>query len=331
LRGNPSLSPTLPARVICLARGGDWNAAEITLTLGEGVGSIPPEQERMLARFLDPVLFEGEPDPPAPDPQTPIDFLLREAVGLPRPAGSLPPAFLWSDLNEHFPMRTRVTAAERLVLTDAIPGGVLFEAYRAGEPAASGGIWGRAGAIQNFDAALASGKDVSAALARADKAMRGRGLRVAFAREYVERIALLKPEDLSEAARREAVELLLLAGASEAAAELAGGSPRKRVSQLLAVGGSGNAKISSDDPLLLAALEGLQDREPAGERETRMAALLEDGKQGPAILAALDAIKVGLSADPAALRASLYTLKRAGLEADARAIALETLLLDGAG
>ena len=41
LRQNPSLSPTLPARVFCLARGGDWNAAEITLTLGEGVGSIP--------------------------------------------------------------------------------------------------------------------------------------------------------------------------------------------------------------------------------------------------------------------------------------------------
>ena len=41
LRQNPSLSPTLPARVFCLARGGDWNAAEITLTLGEQVGSIP--------------------------------------------------------------------------------------------------------------------------------------------------------------------------------------------------------------------------------------------------------------------------------------------------
>ena len=38
LRQNPALSPTLPARVFCLARGGDWNAAEITLTLGRRWG-----------------------------------------------------------------------------------------------------------------------------------------------------------------------------------------------------------------------------------------------------------------------------------------------------
>jgi hypothetical protein len=45
LRANPSLSPTLPARVFCLARGGDWNAAEITLILGEEIGSIPEDQK----------------------------------------------------------------------------------------------------------------------------------------------------------------------------------------------------------------------------------------------------------------------------------------------
>ena len=60
LRQNPALSPTLPARVFCLARGGDWNAAEITLTLGEQVGSIPPDEQALLARFLDPELFEEE-------------------------------------------------------------------------------------------------------------------------------------------------------------------------------------------------------------------------------------------------------------------------------
>ncbi|HET9068279.1 MAG TPA: hypothetical protein VFN28_06515, partial [Amaricoccus sp.] len=54
LRQNPALSPTLPARVFCLARGGDWNAAEITLTLGEEVGSIPEAEQALLARFLDP-------------------------------------------------------------------------------------------------------------------------------------------------------------------------------------------------------------------------------------------------------------------------------------
>ena len=70
LRQNPALSPTLPARVFCLARGGDWNAAEITLTLGQQVGSIPADEQALLARFLDPELFEEEDPPPVPEPLT---------------------------------------------------------------------------------------------------------------------------------------------------------------------------------------------------------------------------------------------------------------------
>lgn len=150
LKGNPSLSPTLPARVFCLARGGDWNAAEITLTLGGGVGSISEAQEHLLARFLDPVLFEEEPDPPVPDPLTPLDFLLREAVALPRPSGPLPLAFLRGDLAEHAPMRARITASERLWLAGSLAAHDLLHAYRGGEPAASGGVWDRARAVQEI-------------------------------------------------------------------------------------------------------------------------------------------------------------------------------------
>jgi hypothetical protein len=87
LRQNPLLSPTLPARVFCLARGGDWNAAEITLTLGENVGSIPGEQEALLARFLDPEIFEGEPEPPAPSSRR------RSSLGMVRSVPNPPSAF----------------------------------------------------------------------------------------------------------------------------------------------------------------------------------------------------------------------------------------------
>ena len=75
-----------------------------------------PTQQALLARFLDPALFEEEPEPPVPEPLTALDFLMREAVGLPRPPGPLPLAFLHMDLDEHVPMRTRAEAAERLVL-----------------------------------------------------------------------------------------------------------------------------------------------------------------------------------------------------------------------
>lgn len=328
LRANPSLSPTLPARVFCLARGGDWNAAEITLTLGENVGSIPLEQERLLARFLDPDLFEEAPDPPPPEPLTPLNFLLREAVGLPRPPGPLPAAFLYVDLSERAPMRARINAGERLVLAGAAPPALLFAAYRAGEPAASGGVWDRAEAVQRLDASLDSVEPeaVAEALIAADDALSARGLRVALARVYAERLAALDPGKLAEPARRRLFELLLLGGATEAAGRAAGSEPE--AARLLAVAGAGTAPpLEEASDRMRAAIEGLTRREPTTPRETRLAEMVAEGRQGEAILAALDLVSAGTAVDPSALRAALFGLVRAGQEASARRIALQTLLL----
>jgi hypothetical protein len=51
------------------------------------------------------------------------------------------------------------------------------------------------------------------------------------------------------------------------------------------------------------------------------------GRQGQAILAALEVLQAGPGVDPPALRAALLTLRLAGQEASARQIAVETLLL----
>ena len=333
LRENPTLSPTLPARVFCLARGGDWNAAEITLILGEEIGSIPDGQELLLARFLDPELFEGEPDPPVPDPLTALDFLMREAVGLPRPPGALPLAFLHHDLDEHAPLRARLMAAERLALSGAIDHAALFAVYRSGVPAASGGVWDRAGAVQALDTALAANTaGVGAALVAADAALRGRGLSVALAQDYAPALAGLDPVTLDDAARPVLAELLLLGGEPAAAARAAGASPDARLRAALRIaGGAGADRVLPEDDLARAALGGLSAEAPGDEREQRLARLLADGRTGEAILAALDLVRAGTAADPQALRAALFTLRRAGQEDGARAIAVETLLLRPAG
>jgi hypothetical protein len=332
LRQNPSLSPTLPARVFCLARGGDWNAAEITLTLGQGVGSIPEAEQALLARFLDPELFEEEPEPPMPDPLTALDFLMREAVGLSRPPGPLPLAFLHPDLDEHAPMRSRIEAAERLVLSGAAAYPEVFAAYRSGVPAASGGIWDRALAVQALDAGL-EGDDPQALgglLLAADAALSARGLRVAFARDYGGRLAQVDPAALSEEARTALAELLLLAGAPDAARRAAGPAPDARFAALLAIAGAGQPPAVVEGELLNAALAGLAAETPADDREERLAALVASGRQGQAILAALGLLQPGSRVDPQALRAALLTLALAGQETSARTIALQTLLPGGA-
>jgi hypothetical protein len=331
LRQNPSLSPTLPARVFCLARGGDWNAAEITLTLGQEVGSIGAEQQALLARFLDPALFEEEPEPPAPEPLTALDFLMREAVGLPRPPGPLPLAFLHMDLGEHVPMRTRIEAAERLALSGAIAAPALFAAYRSGEPAASGGVWDRARAVQALDAALEADADVGPALVAADAALTGRGLRVSLAETYGDRLVALAPASLDAGQRRVLAELLLLAGEHAAAARAAGLAPDGRLALALALAGEREAPAAGPGDRAGAALAGLAATAPADDREAELAAALAAGRQGEAILEALALLRAGPAVDPPALRAALLTLKLAGQEQPARAIALETLLAGTAG
>jgi hypothetical protein len=46
LRSQPALAPTLPARVFCLARNGDWNAAVLTLNTARALGDVTPERRR---------------------------------------------------------------------------------------------------------------------------------------------------------------------------------------------------------------------------------------------------------------------------------------------
>lgn len=331
LRQNPSLSPTLPARVFCLARGGDWSAAEITLTLGQQLGQIDPDQQALLARFLDPELFEEAEEPPIPDPLTPLDFLMREAVGLARPPGPLPNAFLVQDLTEHTPMRMRVEAAERLALAGAIDDGPLFDAYRSGTPAASGGVWDRAAAVQALDAALDADagetRDVAPALAAADAALEARGLRVALAHAYADRLATLDAAGWTADDRTRLAELLLLGGRADAAAKVPDAGEGVAVALALATGAVDDMPEPPDE-LARFALAGLTADAAADDRERGLAGLVAAGRQGEALLQALALVAAGPGVDPQGLRATLLTLRLAGQEKAARTMAVETLLAE---
>jgi hypothetical protein len=330
LRLNPSLSPTMPARVFCIARGGDWNAAEITLTLGREIGSIPPDQEALIARFLDPEIFEGEPPPPVPDPLTPLAFLMREAVGLPRPPNALPLAFLYPDLEEHAPMRTRITAAERLVDSGAIGPGPLFAAYRSGEPAASGGVWDRAAAIQALDAALSAddAAEIAPALEAADAAMARAELRTAFADAYHDRFAELPPEDVGEDTRAQIFELLLLADDLEAALgfEPATLTARQQAVRVALDPDTAAPAPRTDDPYAAAVLAAFSESAPESHMESGLVSALAEGREGEVILKALDLLADGAGTAPPSLEMALRILRQAGQDSAARRIAAQTLL-----
>ncbi|MEM8788856.1 MAG: hypothetical protein AAGE76_11395, partial [Pseudomonadota bacterium] len=214
MQAAPPLAPTLPARVFCLARLGDWSAAALTLSLGANVGDVSATEEALLSRFLDPELFEGLPGPdPAPQ-MTTLDFSLREATALPRPQGPLPLAFEHVDTADGVALRTRLEALERLAREDATPAERLFQAYRSGTPAASGGIWDRMAAAQALDRAfaIADPAPLARAVLAADTLFAQHGLRAALARAYGRQLAALDPTAFDAATSGEIGALLVLAG-----------------------------------------------------------------------------------------------------------------------
>ncbi len=331
LSQSPALSPTLPARIFCLARSGDWNAAALTLSTGEQTGDIPTVEADILFRFLDPQLFEDEPAPPEPDPLTTLDFVIRDAVALPRPEGRLPLAFYHLDLPSHQPIRARIEAGERLARKGAIPSGILFAAYRAGKPASSGGIWDHAAAVQALDKAIAAEdlSELGRAIIAADELFARINLRTTLAQQYAPELALLPKDALPANAREHVSALLLLAGNYTAANAMLANTndPVEQFFRAITQPGTAFPESEALSPLKRAAARGLTRPDPPDPTSAFSTARLEEGYTGEGILAALNFLQAGAEIDPGDLEAGLFLLRQAGLSDWARRIATETLLL----
>lgn len=163
LRSQPGIAPTYPARIFCLARQADWQAAALTLRTAEALEVLEPEEIAILGRYL----HDGEedllPPPERPDPVTPLVFRLYEAIGEPLSTRSLPLAFAHADLRHQNGWKTRIEAAERLYRAGAIPAVTLLELYSERDPAASGGVWDRVAAVQAWQSAALPEKGAAAA------------------------------------------------------------------------------------------------------------------------------------------------------------------------
>lgn len=322
----PALSPTYPARIFCLARNGDWEAAALTLGTARALGFIAPHEDVLLSRFLDPVLYEGEPLPAIPGPMTPLTFRICEAIGEAQPTGALPRAFATSDLRSTTGWKGRIEAAERLVRSGAIDSGRLIALYSERRPAASGGVWSRAQAVQALEAALDGGSADSIAplVPAAWDAMAAADLEPALADEFGERLAALH---LPGEAGATAFRLALMTRGYEAAA--LAHQPRDATETFLrgvAIGAP--PRDAAVDPVALAVADGFA----AGGAPLRARSLLDDRRLGEALLRAMDLVTQGATdGGMDELGDGLALLRALGLEGVARRAALEILILDRRG
>ena len=326
MRETPDVAPTFPARVFCLARGGDWNAAALSLRTGETLGYVEPEMVPLLERFLDPEFADGEPDLPTPPRPSPLVLRLMEAIGQPMPTTTLPVAFAQSDLRSNSGWKTRLEAAERLARTGTIEPNRLLGLYTEGKAAASGGVWERVKMVQKIDRALSEGdrEAVAGALTQAWAEMTASELEVPFASIYGSKLARL---NLEGGVGRLAFQIGLLSEDYEAIARAykpQGGEDRFLVGLAL-----GDVKAVTPPDQMGAAVRAafLPGAVPGAD----FADLIEENRLGEAFLLAIDRVTEGARGDLRDVTEGLVLLRHVGLETTARRAALELVLLERRG
>lgn len=320
MRAAPDIAPTFSARIFCLARGGDWSAAALSLETAKALGFVSGAEETLLSRFLDPVLAEELADLPPPTTMTPLTFRMLAALGEAPSVNGLPVAFSHAVLAPTEGWRLRLEAAERLARSGGLAETRLFAAYTERRPAASGGVWERVELVQALDAALIAGDAgaVTAVLPQTVDAMRRVGLLPVLARHYGARIAQV----LATAPPSEALDAVYLLSPEAERLALAGriGDP---MGAALARGLEPDRV--SDDALAVALAAGfaplssrLEARSPAIQTAAEQ---LQSGRLGEVVLETLGGLS-RLSPDPGDVETALWVLRRVGLEQVARDVAL---------
>lgn len=325
MQSAPDLAPTIQARIFCLARSGDWDAAAVTLRTTEALDQITEDQGTLMARFLDPDLFEGEPPPPAPTPVTPLDWKMFEAIGEPLATDRLPLAFSYADLSIQAGWKSQIEAAERLTRGGTIAPNVILGLYTEREAAASGGVWDRVIAFQAFDAAMQSEDParIAQTLPAAWSQMQEVELEVPFAVLYGKSLGGL---DLGGDAAAIAFRIALLSPQYEFAAQRH--PPADLAETFLAAIARGNLTgVTAPDSLGRAIATAFLSPTPSAEAQ----ALLDGNRTGEAILIAIDNIGRGVQGDLRGVTEGLSLLRLVKLETVARRTALELMILERRG
>ena len=325
MRETPAVAPTYPARIFCLARNGDWAAAALTLNTHRALGDITDEEDKLLARFLDPELFEGAPTLAPPKRVTPLTFRMHGAIGEPLITANLPLAFSHADLRPTTAWKSQIEAAERLARHGAISENILQKFYTARTPAASGGIWDRAEALQRFDVAFLS-RDPAAitrTLPDAWAAMEQARTEVPFAKLYG---ASLQTLPLSGRAAEIAFKVGLLSPDYEKVALSAMAADIGADPFLIAIARGTPQEVAVSRPNELALQAAFNGAQPAPALQS----LVNDGKLGEALLRAIAQFNAGYTGDIRSVTVALARFRAVGLEDVARRAALQIMILERA-
>ncbi len=321
LINTPDFAPTIASRVYCLVQNGDWNTASLTYETAKALGDVDKTIQPLIERFLDPELFSADLNLTKGIRITPLIFRMSEASGEYIPTAPLARIFANADLRSTAGWKAQLEAAERLVATGAIDENRLLGLYTERKPSASGGVWDRAAAVQNFEDAVNRYDTgaVSKTLPMVWVKMQEAGLRGTFADMFAVELAKLP---LANTAGAIAFKAGLLSENYEAVAKNhQAQDPMERFLIALALGTPNDAP--APDARAKAITAGFQQ----GVTLSELDGAIHDKRLGETILRSLLDFTQGLGGDMDSTRKSLIIFRKIGLEDTARRAALQLMIL----
>ncbi len=315
LAAETALSTRDATRIYCTARNGDFDTAALLFGTSAALSTLSEDDEQLLARYLDPDLFEDAAMPRAPLRPDPLTFTLHAAAGRPIPTFALPIAFAHTDLSPDRGWKAQLEAAERLARAGVLPVNQLLGLYAYRDPAASGGIWDRVDLVQQLDRGLKDGDPdrVGAALPALWRAAQAAGLETALAEMFAE---ALRPMDVADDAQAARFRLALLSSRFEQAALPNKPTPTDRYLHSVAQG----------KPILKQATSPIQNA-VATAFAAPLVAQNAAASQGAALLKTLGLLAQAGRNDVAALQQALIDLRSMGFDRVARQTALQALIV----
>lgn len=323
LMQDPRLSQALSTRIYCTARTGQYGVAVTVLETGRALGTLSARDATLLRRFLEPELADMATPLIPPARPTPLQFRLFEAIGEALPTIPLPRAFANVDLTGDSGWKAQLEAAERLTRVGAISGNQLLGIYSMRRRAASGGVWDRVEAVQDFESALETGNPdrIAPALTAAWAQMRSARLLVPFSELFGP--GLLDFE-LPQRARAMAENAALLSRSYETSARrIDAKTPELAFLRTIAQG----APVPAAPPDLPHA-NAIAQAFGTADLPAELASKLARGQLGEVILLAMSLFSSGAEGNPTDLTDAIATLRAVGLEDTARRAALQLVILD---
>ncbi|HLQ18548.1 MAG TPA: hypothetical protein VK146_06165, partial [Tabrizicola sp.] len=237
----------------------------------------------------------------------------------------LPIAFSYAELGPRAGWKARIEAAERLTRAGTIPPNVILGLYTERDPAASGGVWDRVAAFQDFEAAVtANDADrVATTLPAVWAKMQEVELEVPFATLFGKSL-----QDL--ALTGEAAAIAFRVGLLSPQRELVANAHTAANAEdafLVALAAGDVKSVVPPDSLGRAISTAFRAPAPSTEAQ----ALWDGNRKGEAIIVAIDNIARGVQGDLRGVTEGLSLLRLAGLESVARRTALELMILERRG